>query len=105
MLNQTYPPGWKLRIILDNDSAHISKETVKWLKAYPNRFEFTFTPKHGSWLNLIETFFSKMTRSFLRFVRVKSKQELKQRIEQYLTQVNEDPVVFRWTYRLEEIQV
>lgn len=105
VLNQTYPPAWKLRIILDNHSAHISKETVKWLKAYPNRFEFIFTPKHGSWLNLVETFFSKMTRSFLRFVRVKSKSELKQRIEQYLKQVNEDPVVFRWTYRLEEIQV
>lgn len=105
VVHQSYPPGWKLRIILDNHSAHISKETVKWLKAYPNRFEFTFTPKHGSWLNLVETFFSKMTRSFLRYVRVKSKQELKQRIEQYLTQVNEDPVVFRWTYRLDEIQV
>lgn len=105
VLHQSYPPAWKLRIILDNHSAHISKETVKWLKAYPNRFEFTFTPKHGSWLNLVETFFSKMTRSFLRFVRVKSKQELKQRIEQYLAQVNEDPVVFRWTYRLDEIQV
>ena len=105
VLNRTYPPAWKLRIILDNHSAHISKETVKWLKDYPNRFEFIFTPKHGSWLNLVETFFSKMTRSFLRFVRVKSKQELKQRIEQYLNQVNEDPVVFRWTYRLDEIQV
>lgn len=105
VLHQSYPSAWKLRIILDNHSAHISKETVKWLKAYPNRFEFTFTPKHGSWLNLVETFFSKMTRSFLRFVRVKSKQELRQRIEQYLAQVNEDPVVFRWTYRLDEIQV
>ncbi len=104
VLHQSYPSAWKIRIILDNHSAHISKETVKWLKAYPNRFEFTFTPKHGSWLNLVETFFSKMTRSFLRFVRVKSKQELKQRIEQYLAQVNEDPVVFRWTYRLDEIQ-
>lgn len=104
-LHQAYPPQWKLRIILDNHSAHISKESVKWLKAYPNRFEFTFTPKHGSWLNLVETFFSKMTRSFLRFVRVKSKTELKHRIEQYLAQVNEDPVVFRWTYRLDEIHV
>jgi len=105
VLHQTYPPAYKLRLILDNHSAHISKETVKWLKGYPNRFEFIFTPKHGSWLNLVETFFSKMTRSFLRFVRVKSKQELRQRIEQYLNQVNEDPIVFRWTYRLEDVKV
>jgi len=105
VLDESYPPTWKLRIILDNHSAHISKETMTWLKGHPNRFEFIFTPKHGSWLNLVETFFSKMTRSFLRYVRVQSKQELKRRIEQYLNQVNEDPVVFRWTYRLDEVHI
>jgi len=104
-LNRTYPENWKLRVILDNHSAHISKETMQWLKQHVNRFEFIFTPKHGSWLNIIETFFSKMTRSFLRYVRVKSKQELKERIEQYLQQVNEAPVVFRWTYKMDEVQV
>ena len=44
------------------------------------RFEFTFTPKHGSWLNLVEGFFSKFARSVLRHIRVTSKQELKERI-------------------------
>jgi transposase len=44
------------------------------------RFEFTFTPKHGSWLNLVEGFFSKLARSVLRHIRVASKQELKDRI-------------------------
>ena len=43
------------------------------------RFEFTFTPKHGSWLNLIEGFFSKFARSVLRHIRVTSKHELKER--------------------------
>lgn len=105
VLHHSYPLACKLRLILDNHSAHLSKETLRWLKAYPNRFEFIFTPKHGSWLNLVETFFSKMTRSFLRLLRAKSKQELRERIEQYLRQVNEDPVVFRWTYRLEDVQV
>jgi hypothetical protein len=43
---------------LDNHSAHISKETRAWLADQPaGRFEFTFTPKHGSWLNLVEGFF------------------------------------------------
>jgi transposase len=65
-----YPHDWKIRIILDNHSSHISKETMLWLKAKPNRFEFVYTPKHGSWLNIIEVFFSKMTRAFLRFLRV-----------------------------------
>jgi len=104
-VNQAYPADWKLRIILDNHSAHISKETMKWLTEHANRFEFTFTPKHGSWLNIVETFFSKMTRSFLRYLRAKSKEELKQRIEQWLRQVNEDPVVFHWSYKIDDAQV
>jgi transposase len=40
----------------------------------PNRFEFVFIPVHGSWLNLIESFFAKMTRQ-LRHIRVASKEE------------------------------
>jgi transposase len=75
------------------------------LKKYPNRFEFIFTPKHGSWLNLIEMFFSKMSRSLLRGIRVKSKDELKTRIIKYLEEVNNEPVVFRWKYKLDEILV
>src|SRR6516165_1365940 len=51
-----------------------SRETRAWLDTRPaGRFEFTFTPKHGSWLNLIEGFFSKFTRSVLRHIRVTSK--------------------------------
>jgi transposase len=62
-------------------SAHISKETKAWFEEQPaGRFQFTFTPKHGSWLNLVEGFFSKLARSVLRHIRVSSKQELKDRI-------------------------
>lgn len=100
-----YPPDWKIRIILDNHSSHLSKETMGWLKGKPNRFSFIYTPKHGSWLNLIEVFFSKMTRAFLRSLRVTSTTELKQRIEQYLDEVNAAPVVFRWKYKLDEVTV
>ena len=104
-LDLEYPKDWRIRIILDNHSAHISKETISALSKYPNRFEFIFTPKHGSWLNLIEMFFSKMSRSFLRAIRVKSKEELKNRILKYLDEVNMYPVVFRWKYKLNEIVV
>lgn len=108
VLDQRYPTDWKLRIILDNHSAHVSKEKIQWLKKYPNRFEFIHTPKHGSWLNLIEIFFSKMVRSFLRFIRVSSKEDLKERIEKYLNKMNEEneePVIFRWKYKMDEILV
>ncbi|MFI2859289.1 transposase [Paenibacillus sp. JSM ZJ436] len=87
--------------MLDNHSAHISKETKAYLETVTDRFEFIFTPKHGSWLNVIETFFAKMTKQVLRHIRVKSKAELKERIEKYLQEVNENPIPFRWTYGIQ----
>ena len=103
MLDEKYPDDWIIRIVLDNHSSHISKETQKYLKTRPNRFHFIFTPKHGSWLNLIESFFSKITRSFLRHIRVDSKEELVNRIYQGIDEINQDPVVFRWRYKMDEI--
>ena len=100
-----YPPAAKIRIVLDNHSAHISAETRAYLATVPNRFEFVFTPKHGSWLNLIEMFFSKMARTVLRGIRVTSKEELKERIVKYLAEVNEAPVIFRWKYGLDSLSV
>jgi hypothetical protein len=94
-----------LRLLLDNLSAHISKETQAWLSLHPQRFEFVFTPKHGSWLNIVETMFSKMARSMLRGIRVASKQELIERIHLYFDQINADPVIFRWKYKMDETSI
>jgi len=102
-LDKHYPANMKLRVVLDNHSAHISKETRAYLATVPNRFEFVFTPKHGSWLNLIESFFAKMAKSMLRGIRVPSKAELKARILLYLKEVNKAPVVFRWKYKLDTV--
>lgn len=104
-LMAAYPKARTIRVVLDNHSAHISKETRAFLATVPNQFEFIFTPKHGSWLNLIESFFGKMANTMLRGIRVKSKAELKDRIERYLDEVNADPVPYRWKYRLEEMGV
>ena len=82
---------------------HSSEETRKYLATKPGRFEFVFTPKHGSWLNLVEGFFSKLTRQMLKGIRVKTKDELVQRIYRYFDEVNEQPVVYHWKYKLEEI--
>jgi len=105
LADQHYPAGARIRIVLDNHSAHISKETRTYLSTVPNRFEFIFTPKHGSWLNLIESFFGKLARTCLRGIRVGSKPELKTRIELYLKEVNEEPVVYKWKYKMETISV
>ena len=95
-LDAHYPPEAIIRVVLDNHPAHISKETVAYLSTRPGRFEYVHTPKHGSWLNLIECTFSKMARTFLRHIRVQSVDELKARILQGIAEINDSPVVFRW---------
>jgi transposase len=103
LINAAYPPATAIKLILDNHSAHISRETKTWLAAQPkHRFEFTFTPKHGSWLNLVEGFFSKLARSVLRHIRVTSKQELKDRLIAAIDYFNQNPVVHTWTYKLDK---
>ena len=101
-LDNAYPEHHQIRLVLDNHSAHLSKETRSYLQTMPQRYVFVFTPTHGSWLNLIETQFSKMTRTMLRGIRVSSKQELVDRIHQYFEEINAAPVVFRWKYKMDE---
>jgi DDE superfamily endonuclease len=96
-LDAYYPQDCTLRLVLDNHSAHISKETRAYLATRPNRFKYVLTPTHGSWLNIAETLFGKMTRTFLRQIRVGSKEELKERILLGIAEINEMPVVHRWT--------
>lgn len=103
-LDEKYPEGDIIRIVCDNHSAHKSKEVQNYLATKPEgRFVFVFTPTHGSWLNLIESFFSKMTRQMLKGIRVQSKQELEDRIYLYFDEINADPVVYHWSYKLDEI--
>ena len=95
-LDHSYPPDCTIRIILDHHSAHISKETHAWLATRPNRFQYVLTPQHGSWLHIVETLFGKMARTFLRHIRVRSWEELRDRILQGIAEINAAPVVHRW---------
>lgn len=105
LLDRSYPKDKKIRIILDNHSSHLSKETNEYLSSVPNRFEFVFTPVHGSWLNLIETLFSKIARTVLRYIRVANKEELWARIDAYFDDLNEAPVILRWKHGIENLNV
>lgn len=106
ILDAKYREGDTIRLILDNHSAHTSKETRLYLTTLSeDRFVFVFTPTHASWLNMIESFFSKMTRQMLKGIRVNSKAELTQRIYQYFDEINADPVVYHWTYKMDEIDL
>jgi transposase len=95
-LDDYYPKDCTIRVILDNHSAHISKETMRYLATRPNRFIYVHTPKHGSWLNLVETFFSKISRTFLKHIRVESKKELGDRILKGIEEINAEQIIHRW---------
>jgi transposase len=102
ILDKAYPADTAIEVILDNHSAHVSQETTAWLATQPvGRFTFTFTPKHGSWLNLIEGFFSKLARSVLRHIRVSSKHELKERLMAFINDINREPIVHTWHYKID----
>ena len=105
MLDEKYPKGDKIRLILDNHSAHTSRETQEYLNGIPNRFEFVFTPTHGSWLNMVEGFFSKMTRQMLAGIRVSTKEELADRIYKYFEETNSIPVPYKWKYKMDTINL
>lgn len=106
ILDAKYPEGDTIRLILDNHSAHTSKETRLYLATLPeDRFIFVFTPTHTSWLNMIESFFSKMTKQMLKGIRVDSKAELSQRIYRYFDEINAEPIVYHWTYKMDEINL
>jgi len=103
LLDAAYPAGTAIEVILDNHSAHVSRETAAWLAAQPiGRFTFTFTPTHGSWLNLVEGFFSKLARSVLRHIRVTSKHELKERLIAFISDINREPIVHTWHYKIDD---
>jgi transposase len=105
MLDEKYPAGDKIRLILDNHSAHTSRETQEYINTVSGRFEFVFTPTHGSWLNMVEGFFSKLTKQMLNGIRVSSKEELTSRIYQYFDEINEVPVPYHWSYKLDDIDL
>ena len=103
ILDSKYPRGDKIRLILDNLRVHKSEKVQEYVASVPNRFEFVFTPKHASWLNLVEGFFSKMTKQVLKGIRVQTKDELVSRIYKYFEEINADPIVYKWSWHLDDI--
>lgn len=103
ILDEKYPKGDTIRLVLDNLKVHRAKKVIEYLSTVEGRFEFVFTPKHASWLNLVESFFSKMTRQMLKGIRVKTKEELIRRIYTYFDEINAEPFVFHWTWHLDDI--
>ena len=105
VLDAHYPRRDSIRPMLDNHSARTSAETQAYLNTVPGRFTFVFVPRHASWMNLIESFFGRMSRQMLRGIRVSTKEELRDRIYAWFEEFNEDPSPYRWTWGVDGIDM
>ena len=92
----------ELHVVLDNSSTHKTPEVNAWLEKHP-RIHFHFTPTGASWLNLIEAWFSILTRKSIRRGSFSSVRALIRHIQDFLDHWNEDPVPFVWTKSADEI--
>lgn len=97
MLDQCTPPHLRIHLIMDNGSSHTAKATRAWTAAHP-RFSATYTPKHASWLNMIEQWFSVLTRKLLRRGDFASREDLEARITEFTVNHNEIAHPYRWKY-------
>ena len=99
---KSYPQG-ELHVVLDNLNIHKNEAAKQWLLRHP-RVHFHYTPTHASWMNMIECFFSILTRQALTQSVQRSKKELKNFLELYLKKYSQNPTPFTWTKGPEHFQ-
>ncbi len=97
MLHQMTPPHLRIHLIMDNGSSHTSRITRAWLAAHP-RFAVTYTPKHASWLNMIEQWFGVLTRRLLRRGDFASRDDLETKITAFTIRHNKNARPYKWSY-------
>ena len=95
-IDRQTPKGMDLHLVLDNSATHKTAEVREWLAAHP-RFRTHFTPTSGSWLNLVETWFSGLTRRRLKRGVFKSVNQLEEALKEYVLENNKSPQPFKWT--------
>jgi len=88
--------GRELHIVLDNSSTHTTPAVQAWLTAHPE-VHFHFTPKGASWLNMVEAWFSILTRKSVRRGSFDTVRALIRHIERYIAEWNSHPTPFVWT--------
>lgn len=96
-IDRAVDPDLEIHLVLDNGSSHISKQTKAWLAAHP-RFVAHYTPKHASWLNQVELFFSILARRLLKRGEFASREELVAKIMAFIAEYDRTAKPFRWTY-------
>ena len=96
-IDQMIDPDLDIYLVMDNGSSHVSKATKAWLAAHP-RFHVTRTPTHASWLNMVEIWFSILTRKVLRRGEFATRQTLADKIIDFMCDYDDKATPFRWTY-------
>jgi transposase len=96
-LDQHIAPHLNIHLIMDNGSSHVSKATRAWVAAHP-RIAVTYTPKHASWLDMAELWFSVLTRGLLRRGDFTSRADLIEKISNFTVRYNRTAQPFTWTY-------
>ena len=96
-LDQCIAPHLNIHLIMDNGSSHVSKATRAWVAAHP-RIAVTYTPKHASWLDMAELWFSVLARGLLRRGDFTSRADLIEKISNFTVQYNRTAQPFTWTY-------
>ena len=84
----------EIHLVLDNGAAHVAKATRTWLEDHP-RFVTHHPPKHASWLNQVELFFSILTRRLLKRGEFKSRDDLIGRVTGFIREHNKKAKPFR----------
>lgn len=101
-LDRQFPKPVDLHLVLDNYGTHNHPRVKEWLVTHP-RFHFHFTPTSCSWLNLVECWFSKLTRKRLRRGAFASVPELIEAINNFISVHNSEPKPFVWTASVQSI--
>jgi transposase len=85
-----------IHLVCDNVSTHHGKEVRQWFAKHP-RFVVHFTPVHCSWMNQVEQWFSILQRKRLRIADFESKDHLRAKVEQFITEWNQHAHPFNWS--------
>jgi transposase len=97
LVARQYPKG-ELHIVMDNYGTHTHPNVLAWLDKPANkRITLHFTPTGCSWLNLVEVFFSIITRKAIRRGSFTSVKELVTAITTFIGHYNKDCTPFVWT--------
>jgi transposase len=101
-VNRNVPSELDVHVVLDNLSAHKTPKVHQWLLRH-RRFHFHFTPTYGSWMNLVERWFSALTTKELQRSAHRSVKEFAADIESWAATWNENPTPFVWHKSAQQI--